>query len=169
MVNRRDVAASLRRREFRLPCTPHRRGFSLVELLLTLGLVATLSAIVVPQFMDMLQRGKVAKAATDIAGMSMEIERFKDLNGRYPSGLADIGLDGMIDPWGNAYRYMKIEGVKGVGGMRKDRFLVPINSDFDLYSVGPDGVTAGPLVSGPGRDDVVRGNNGQFVGLASDF
>lgn len=169
MANRRDSASSLRLQEFRLPCAARGRGFSLVEVLITMGLVAALSAIIVPQFMDMLQRSQVAKASTDIAGMSLEIERFKDLNGRYPNHLAEIGLDGMIDPWGNAYRYMKIEGAEGVGNMRKDRFLVPINSDFDLYSVGPDGVTAAPLASGPGRDDIVRANNGQFVGPATDF
>ena len=169
MANRRASGSSLRLRELRLRCAARGSGFSLVEVLITMGLVASLSAIVVPQFMDMVERGRVAKAATDIAGMSLEIERFKDLNGRYPSNLADIGLDGMVDPWGNAYRYLKIEAVQGFLGMRMDRFLVPINSDFDLYSVGPDGVTAAPLVSGPGSDDIVRANNGQFVGLATDF
>lgn len=34
-----------------------------------------------------------------------------------------------------------------IGGARKDRFLVPINSDFDLYSMGKDGQSVGPLTA----------------------
>ena len=58
---------------------------------------------------------------------------------------------------------------KGKGGFRKDRFLVPINTDFDLYSMGADGASVGPLTSAVSRDDIVRANDGGFVGLASDF
>lgn len=53
--------------------------------------------------------------------------------------------------------------------MRKDRNLVPINSDYDLYSAGHDGATLPPLLAPVSRDDVIRANNGGFIGLASDF
>ena len=53
-------------------------------------------------------------------------------------------------------------------GARRDRFLVPINSTFDLYSQGKDGNSVPPL-SGPGADDIVRGNDGGFIGLGSRF
>jgi general secretion pathway protein G len=46
---------------------------------------------------------------------------------------------------------------------------VPINSDYDLYSVGKDGVSSGPLTAGPSRDDVIRANDGGFFGLARDY
>jgi general secretion pathway protein G len=57
----------------------------------------------------------------------------------------------------------------GIGGARKDRFLVPINSDFDLYSMGKDGQSAGPLTAQKSHDDVIRANDGGFYGLASNF
>jgi general secretion pathway protein G len=60
-------------------------------------------------------------------------------------------------------------GGGGAGQARKDRFLVPINTDFDLYSVGRDGETAPPLAAAKSRDDVVRAANGAFIGLASKF
>lgn len=64
-------------------------------------------------------------------------------------------------------------GGAGAGGgptqPRKDRFLVPINSDFDLYSMGKDGESVAPLNAAKSRDDVVRAANGAFVGLASKF
>jgi len=56
-----------------------------------------------------------------------------------------------------------------MGRARKDRFLVPINSDFDLYSMGRDGESVPPLAAPKSRDDVVRAANGAFVGLASKF
>ena len=55
------------------------------------------------------------------------------------------------------------------GKPRKDRFLVPVNSDFDLYSVGKDGRTAAPFTAKMSKDDVVRAMDGGYVGLASEF
>ena len=52
---------------------------------------------------------------------------------------------------------------------RKDRFLVPINSDYDLYSMGKDRESIAPLTAKKSHDDIVRANDGAFVGLASDF
>ena len=45
----------------------------------------------------------------------------------------------------------------------------PLNSDYDLYSVGEDGLTQKPLNASNARDDIVRANNGAFVGLAEDY
>jgi general secretion pathway protein G len=55
------------------------------------------------------------------------------------------------------------------GQMRKDRNLVPINTDFDLYSMGKDGETVMPLTTPKSQDDIVRASNGAFVGLGSDY
>ncbi len=42
--------------------------------------------------------------------------------------------------------------------------MVPINSDYDLYSKGPDGASQGPLTAKASRDDIIRANNGRFIG-----
>jgi len=47
--------------------------------------------------------------------------------------------------------------------------MVPINSDFDLYSMGKDGRSVAPLTAKDSRDDIVRANDGGYVGLASEF
>ncbi len=52
---------------------------------------------------------------------------------------------------------------------RKDRFLHPINSDYDLYSMGKDGESVEPLTAQKSHDDVIRANDGSFVGLAVEF
>lgn len=66
-------------------------------------------------------------------------------------------------------------GGRGGGGRpaiamaRKDRFQVPINSDFDLYSMGPDGQSKPPLNTPVSRDDILRANDGAFYGIAEEF
>ena len=53
--------------------------------------------------------------------------------------------------------------------MRKDKKLVPLNSDYDLYSMGPDGESKPPLTAKASKDDIVRANDGEFVGLAERY
>jgi general secretion pathway protein G len=55
------------------------------------------------------------------------------------------------------------------GKIRKDHNLHPLNSEFDLYSMGADGASVSPLTAKASRDDVIWGRDGSFVGLASDF
>ncbi len=77
----------------------------------------------------------------------------------------------MIDPWGNPYRYLNIEALAnpGVGAVRKDHNLIPINGDYDLYSMGKDGRSVSPITGSPGQDDILRAGNGGYVGLAGDY
>ncbi len=146
-----------------------RSGFSLVEVMITMALVATLAAIATPLLMDYRDDALVAHAAIQVAALSLDIERYKEVNGGYPDTLAEAGVGGVLDPWGNAYRFKKIVGMNGNAGVRKDQFLVPLNSDFDLYSIGKDGLTAFPLSPPASHDDVIRANDGAYVGLAEDY
>ncbi len=52
---------------------------------------------------------------------------------------------------------------------RKDKQLHPINSDYDLYSVGKDGETVAPLTAKKSWDDVIRAADGAYIGLAKGF
>jgi len=52
---------------------------------------------------------------------------------------------------------------------RKDHFLVPVNSDFDLYSMGADGKSQAPFTAAASFDDIVRIDDGRYVGLVSEF
>ncbi|HNS56268.1 MAG TPA: hypothetical protein PKO34_04360, partial [Smithellaceae bacterium] len=60
-------------------------------------------------------------------------------------------------------------GNKVAGSARKDRFLVPVNSDFDLYSMGPDGVSTLALTAKNSRDDIIRANDGAYIGTAAGY
>jgi general secretion pathway protein G len=52
---------------------------------------------------------------------------------------------------------------------RKDRFLHPLNTDYDLYSMGADGKTSAPLTAKASHDDIIRANDGQYIGVAANF
>ena len=65
--------------------------------------------------------------------------------------------------------YAAAGGNASRGRPRKDRFLHPINSDYDLYSMGKDGESVEPLTARKSHDDIIRANDGSFVGLAVEF
>jgi len=156
------------------------RAFTLIEVLIVVGIIGTIAAIGVPTYMDALDKARVAHAIGDISSVSEEISLFWFDNGRYPNSLAEIGRGGMLDPYGEPYEYLNIGdaatgggggggGRGGGGGGRKDRFLIPVNSDFDLYSKGKDKESVLPFTAPVSHDDIVRANNGGFVGLAENF
>jgi len=69
----------------------------------------------------------------------------------------------------NPYGYLKLGDKKAHGHARKNHSLVPINTDFDLYSTGPDGRSSPPLTAKHSQDDIVRASDGAFIGVASDY
>lgn len=145
---------------------------TLVELLVVIAIVGLLAAIALPMYSDHRYRAQVAQAKSDIVNMDVDIARFQsDNQGQLPDSLADIGKSGVLDPWGRPYRYLDLTNPanKGNGNVRKDKKLVPINSDYDLFSMGRDGEFKGPLTAASSQDDIVRANNGRYVGLGSDY
>ena len=89
--------------------------------------------------------------------------------GDLPDDLSGIGRDTFKDPWGNPYEYLKYANYTTTDPFRKERFLFPLNEEYDLYSRGQDGQTEPELSAPTGLDDVVRANDGTFMGLASEF
>jgi len=145
------------------------RGFTVIELMISLAIVGVLASVATPMYQNYRERVRVNAATTDIAAMSAAIKLYYTDARHLPVSLADIGNGGKLDPWGRPYRYLDLTTVKGHGASRKDKRLNPLNSDFDLYSVGKDGDSLTSLMAPPSRDDVIRARDGRFIGLARDF
>ncbi|NIO11736.1 MAG: prepilin-type N-terminal cleavage/methylation domain-containing protein [Deltaproteobacteria bacterium] len=147
-------------------------GVTLVELMISVAIIATLAGIAAPIFGSYVDKARSAKAVSDIrTTLEAGITLYEFTHEVLPTSLADINRGSILDPWGNTYQYLNlVAGGPGVRGhARKDRFLVPLNSDYDLYSMGKDGRSVAPLTSRWSRDDILRANDGSFVGSASDF
>ena len=145
-------------------------GFTLVEFCITAAIVAILAMLAVPAYQNFIDDANENKAIADISTISQAVERYRVIhNEALPSNLADLAMDTMTDPWGNPYQYYNIGAAKGNGKLRKDQNLVPINSDFDLYSMGKDGESRPPLTAEPSHDDIVRANDGGYVGIATGY
>ena len=144
------------------------RGFTLIEIFIAVAVVAILTAIALPAYKNYVIRAKSTQAKVDIARLNIAIERNYTDTGKYPQTLADIHLDQVVDPWGRQYMYYNIVE-NGKGHARKDHALNPINRDFDLYSVGPDGKSKAQITQKDSVDDIIRANDGAFIGIAADF
>jgi len=155
---------------FRSDRPSNNRGFTIIEVLLVAVIIGILASMALPKLQRALERARIARAIGDVDAIGWDVLEYELVNGSFPSSLAAVGRANLLDPWGNPYVYLKIKGASGgVGQMRKDRFLVPVNSDFDLYSMGPDGKSASALTAKISQDDIVRANDGGFVGLGADF
>lgn len=147
---------------------PPQAGFSLIEVMIVVALIGTLAAMAAPNYLAYRERAMVAVAIGDIRTMEKAIAVFEIDRGGLPAALAEIGMGGRLDPWGTPYRYVRVEG-SSTASLRKDRFLVPVNSDYDLYSLGRDRKSLAPFTAKASRDDIVRAGDGAFVGLAAEF
>jgi general secretion pathway protein G len=115
-------------------------GFTLVEMLLVLVILATLAAIVIPKFAGRSQQAKVTAAQSQISSIELALDAFEVDNGYYPKSLNELieapansaGWKGPYlkkgvpaDPWGNPYTY-EYPGKHNASG-------------YDILSNGPDG------------------------------
>jgi general secretion pathway protein G len=144
------------------------RGFTLLELMLVTALIALLSAFAIPAYRGYLDRANHSRAISDIGMISLDLYRWELNTGSFPADLAAAGLAGFSDPWGRPYAYLNIQ-TANQNEVRKDKNLHPLNTDFDLYSVGKDGRSRLPLTAQQSRDDVIRANNGGFIGRAEEY
>jgi len=158
-------------------------GFSLIELILVVGIVAIVSGIAFPTYSSYREKVDSQKAAADLAGMVILIEKFYAENNRYPNSLNEIGKGGLKDPWDREYQYQnnslimeneiksnnKPNYKPTCTGCRKDGPIHPINTDFDLFSIGKDGKSVSSIRAEPSHDDIVRAFNGSYIGTVRDM
>lgn len=117
-------------------------GFTLVELLLVLVILALIAGLVLPSIIGQAEGAKARSAASQISRLSMAVESFYLDTGNTPQSLEDLvenpggaaGWNGpyvkkqlLKDPWGRDYQY-ESPGRHG---------------DFDIMSYGADGQPGG--------------------------
>ena len=150
------------------------QGFTVVELLLVLAVVGILAALGGAGFQEIIENRKNDQAIADLHRIQVEITRFYTPNNVYPGTLDQIDMD-LEDPWGNPYVYNNLENGpkdgagKPMGPHRKDKNLNPLNTDYDLYSLGRNGDSKAQITFKTSLDDIIRARNGAYIGLAEDY
>ena len=131
---------------FRKFSNSHQQGFTLIELMVVIAILALLGGVVAPQVMNKLKEAKPQKTAIDIERIGLALDMYAVQNGDYPT--TEQGLDALlrkptsqpeplnwngpyvkagtkfVDPWNNDYVYESPSTHEGY--------------DYDLYSYGPD-------------------------------
>jgi len=89
-----------------------KKGFTLVELLVVIILVAVLVAIALPRYMDAVYRGKVAACKQNISDLNTAIQAYqaKSATFAFPADVAALVTEGFMDvapacPFGVAYAF----------------------------------------------------------------
>ena len=145
------------------------RGFTVIEMAIVLMIAGVIIAISVPRLQNYIERNRVAQSIVEIGEMNTRIRQYEVSKAMLPDTLADVGFGGRLDPWSQPYEYVNLRTAPTSVKARKDKLLKPLNSDYDLYSIGPDGLTAPSVTHAKSRDDVIRARDGQFIGTALDF
>lgn len=120
------------------------QGFSIIDLLVSMAVLAIIAMIVIPQLVMVFDRGRQRRSMADMRNLASALSTYHlDNSGNYPdtgTGLAGLQPDyysGIpLDGWGNGYLYIGINN----------------GCSYLLTGLGSDGV-AGPAAPSPWPDD----------------
>jgi general secretion pathway protein G len=96
-------------------------------------------------------------------------QRATQIIAELPREVTVVETEALVTSIASARSFDLYVGVATETTRRRDRFMFPLNDDYDLFSLGPDGRTSVSLGEGVGLDDVIRANNGGFFGVASEY
>lgn len=143
------------------------KGFTLIELIVVSGILGVLVTLAIPSYAYIKTRVKVATTASELSGLQTEIIAYNLENGTFPNSLNDVNTGILLDPYGRPYQYLRIDTNPGLE--RENGFGAALNSDFDVYSLGVDGLSSQAVDDPDSLDDIVRGSDGGFFGLGMNF
>lgn len=103
---------------------PH--GFTLIELMITIAILAILAAIAVPSYTDYVTRGKIVEATSTLAGLRVKMEQYYQDNRNYGSTATACGVATPASP---EVKYFTFSCNWGAGGT---------NQFFTITAAGAD-------------------------------
>jgi general secretion pathway protein G len=127
---------------------PSQAGFTLIEVMVVVAILAILAALIVPKVMSRPDEARIVAAKQDISTITQALKLYRLDNLRYPTseqGLASLVTRPTLapvpanwkaagylerlpkDPWGNPYQYLN-PGLHG---------------EIDVFSFGADGIAGG--------------------------
>ncbi len=164
------ISASQQQSTALLPACPERAGntgFTLIEILIVMGIIGVLAVIANSGFTAFKDKAREARAAAEIRAIEKDINAYALDKSAYPANydalVATLGRGDLLDPWGRRYEYKTFVAtqMRYFGGGPESE----LNADFDLFSKGKDGNSDPSLADLTSDDDIIRANDGSFVGI----
>jgi general secretion pathway protein G len=107
-------------------------GFTLIEIMVVVVILAVLGALVVPKILENVDKARVTRAQSDIRAIQTALDLYRLDNFKYPT--TELGLQALVkqpaDPTITNYRSGGY-----LGSLPKD----PWNNPYQYVSPGPDG------------------------------
>ncbi len=141
---------------------------TMIEMLLVLIIIGTLASIATPRLTGLIDKARGAAAIGDLDAIHTDIVSYVAQHDSLPPSLAAVGWEGHRDPWNQPYMYLNFGGAIP-GDARVDQFGVPLNTGFDMYSLGEDGASSPSIMTQASQDDILLGDDGGFIGLATRY
>jgi len=143
-------------------------AFSIVELLMVMAVLGILATMSIPVFSQYRNKAKSGASASEIRTLEKAVIAYALERGNLPATLADAGIN-QLDPWKRPYGYwapgITTVAPPGYPAAPLEYFIGgSLNTDFDLYSTGADGLSDTNSGDPTSKDDIVRTNNGAFAG-----
>lgn len=130
------------------------RGFTLIEILVVVTILAILAGLVVPQLMSYPEEARATRARQDLQALRTALDLYRMDNFNYPS--TEQGLRALVQKPGGRPEAANWRSGGYLKDLPKDPwgsdyvFLSPGQSgDFDLYTLGADRAPGG---EGPAAD-----------------
>lgn len=159
LTNRQPDSSTPRNKQRALrPAASDQGGFTLVELLVVVTITLIIAITAMASYTRFREHAKTMRTVGEIRGLEREIAAWVTEKASLPASLADLGRGSLLDPWGNNYVY-NVSRTRTAYGQ-------PINTDFDLFSTGPDGDFVDSIYDPPSEDDIIRGRDGAYAGMA---
>lgn len=140
-------------------------GFTLVELMITIVIVAILASVALPAYNDYVRRGQIQEATANLADYRVRMEQFYQDSRTYAAG----GACGVAVPTGGASRFFTITcatagqtyvaTATGIAGSSTAGFIYNINQQNARYTTGLN-VAWGTV---PADANVGPGNNPRWI------
>jgi general secretion pathway protein G len=125
-----------------IPNRMRSRGFTLVELLLVLVILALIGGLVLPGIIGKAEGAKVKAAGSQVSRLSMAVESYYLDTGATPDSLDQLVEEsGGVGGWNGPY--VKPSSLKDPWGREYEYRYPGDHGDFDIYSFGADGQPGG--------------------------
>ncbi|MGM8870208.1 type II secretion system major pseudopilin GspG [Psychrobacter sp. 2Y5] len=127
--------------------TSSQAGFTLIEIMVVIVILAILAGLVVPRVVGQSDKARVKTTETALATVSNALDMYKVDNSRYPT--SGQGLDALTTPPSNAKNYPEGGYIKGgypTDGWDNELQYASPGSEgrqYDLFSLGADNQPGG--------------------------